>query len=335
MTIASLSKNISKSLKFKKLKFSKLSENKNMLVISLSAFFLLTTVATYLGTQKTEFTYKIKNKGQAIVLDAVIYPPLPVLTTQSDSSFPVISAQAALAIDLDSKVTLYEKDPDGLYLPASTTKIVSAMVALDHYQDEDIVKVGQVFVEGQKMGLSFGEEITAGSLIDGLLILSANDAAEVLSQNYPGGRDVFIAQMNKIASDLNLYNTHFENPSGLDGGRHFSTARDLVKIATIAMQDERFSRRVGVKQKLVSSIDGRVIHNLVSTNELLGKVEGVLGVKTGWTENARENLVTYLERDGKKIMIALMGSQDRFGETKELIDWIYSNYDWQEVKYPN
>jgi len=66
----------------------------------------------------------------------------------------------------------------------------------------------------------------------------------------------------------------------------------------------------------------------------LGVVDGVLGVKTGWTENARENLVTYIERDNKKIMIALLGSQDRFGETKELIDWIFSNYSWKEVQYP-
>ena len=85
----------------------------------------------------------------------------------------------------------------------------------------------------------------------------------------------------------------------------------------------------------MTSIDGVVKHNLIATNELLGEVDGVLGVKTGWTENARENLVTYLERDGKRIMIAVLGSQERFGETKELINWIFSNYEWKEVKAPS
>jgi len=85
---------------------------------------------------------------------------------------------------------------------------------------------------------------------------------------------------------------------------------------------------------VVRSENGKIVHRLTNINELLGVVEGVLGVKTGWTENARENLVTYIERDNRKIMIALLGSQDRFGETKELIDWIFSNYSWSEVKYP-
>jgi D-alanyl-D-alanine carboxypeptidase len=81
-------------------------------------------------------------------------------------------------------------------------------------------------------------------------------------------------------------------------------------------------------------VGGKIRHKLVNINELLGEVEGVLGVKTGWTENARENLVTYIERDGHSVMITLLGSQDRFGETKELINWIFENYSWEEVKFP-
>jgi D-alanyl-D-alanine carboxypeptidase (penicillin-binding protein 5/6) len=101
------------------------------------------------------------------------------------------------------------------------------------------------------------------------------------------------------------------------------------------MEDPRFAEIVGTKTQVVRSIDGKIAHYLTNINELLGKIPGVLGVKTGWTENARENLVTYVNRDGHRVMIAVLGSQDRFGETKELIDWIYSSYQWQEVKYPN
>ena len=100
------------------------------------------------------------------------------------------------------------------------------------------------------------------------------------------------------------------------------------------MKNPLFSQIVGTKEKVVESYDGKIKHKLVNINELVGKVEGVLGVKTGWTQDARENLVTYIERDGSRVMIVLLASQDRFGETRELIDWIFENYEWREVTYP-
>lgn len=259
------------------------------------------------------------------------FTPLPRL--HEEVTFPIISAQAALAIDLDSGVTLYEKDPDKLLLPASTTKIITALVAMDYYPPDMVIKVGKVKVEGQKMGLVEGEEITAGDLLYGLLIFSANDAAEVLAQNFPGGRDLFIAAMNLKARQLHLENSNFINPSGLDGGTHVSTARDLIRVSEIAMQNPKFAEIVGTKEKEVKSVDGKISHKLVNINELVGSVDGVLGVKTGWTEGARENLVTYIERNGKKVMIALLASQDRFGETRELIEWIFDSYQWKEITY--
>jgi D-alanyl-D-alanine carboxypeptidase (penicillin-binding protein 5/6) len=100
------------------------------------------------------------------------------------------------------------------------------------------------------------------------------------------------------------------------------------------MKNPTFSKIVGTKQVTVTDVTGKSVYNLKNINELLGAVPGVLGIKTGWTENARENLVTYVKRDGHNVVIAVLGSQDRFGETKELIDWIFTNYQWQEVKLP-
>ena len=197
---------------------------------------------------------------------------------------------------------------------------------------DQILKVGKISVEGQKMGLFTGEEIKFSDLLDGLLIYSANDAAEVLSANHPEGRDFFIALMNKKVNDLGLTNSHFSNPTGLDNGAQYSTTRDLIVVAKYAMKIKIFSSVVGTKEKTVKSADGRFSHKLTNINKLLGNVDGVLGVKTGWTENARENLVTYIERDGKKVMMVVLGSSDRFGETKELIDWIFSNYTWEAVE---
>jgi D-alanyl-D-alanine carboxypeptidase len=205
---------------------------------------------------------------------------------------------------------------------------------MDYYLPETVIKVGNVSVEGQKMRLVPGEEIKVSDLLYGLLVYSANDAAEVLAQNYMGGREAFIDAMNIKAKELNLNHSHFTNPAGLDDDTLTSTAKDLTRVATIAMQNPYFSEIVRTKEKVVKSVDGKIVHRLTNVNELLGKVDGVMGVKTGWTENARENLVTYVDRNNHKIMIAILGSQDRFGETKELINWIFKSYEWQEVKYP-
>ena len=262
------------------------------------------------------------------------YPLVPVIS--KDATFPIFSAQGVLAVDLPSGVTLFEKDADKALLPASTTKIVTALVAMDAFNKDDVIEIGNIAIEGQKMGLKKGEKIKVSDLLYGLLVYSANDAAEALTQNYSGGKEGFVLAMNNFAKSLHLENTNFTNPSGLDGGRNHivSTARDLIRVSTYAMKNSEFAKIVATKEITVKSIDGKIAHRLVNVNELLGKVPGVLGVKTGWTENARENLVTYIERDDHKVMIAVLGSQDRFGETKELITWIFANYSWQEVKLP-
>ena len=289
------------------------------------SFFLVATSALLMSKKETQDIPKTPTQLQS-------FTPLPVLS--DSANFPFLSAQSALAVDTISGVTLYEKNPDSPYLPASTTKIVTALVAMDYYQPETIIQVNNIKVEGQKMGLVPEEKISVSSLLDGLLIFSANDAAEVLTQNYPGGREAFIDAMNEKGKEFNLENSHFSTPTGLDKDSQVATARDLIRIAEIAMQNPTFARIVGTKEKVVKSVDGKVVHRLTNINQLIGEVPGVSGVKTGWTENARENLVTYLERDGRHVMIAIMGSQDRFGETKELINWIFGNYSWQQVLYP-
>jgi D-alanyl-D-alanine carboxypeptidase (penicillin-binding protein 5/6) len=275
----------------------------------------------------------LPNSNVEKIENVISYPPLPVLN--QSVSFPVLSAQAALVVDLDSGISLYEKDPDKPLLPASTTKIMTALVAMENYSEDQVLGVSDEKIEGQKMGLKKGEQITVRDLLYGLLVYSANDAAEVLAKSFNGGREAFIAAMNEKAKELSLDNTKFTNPSGLDGDGHVSTARDLIRISEVAMKNPEFAKIVGTKTLVVRSIDGKISHYLTNINELLGKIPGVLGVKTGWTENARENLVTYVNRDNHRIMIAVLGSQDRFGETRELIDWIYTNYSWQEVKLPD
>jgi D-alanyl-D-alanine carboxypeptidase (penicillin-binding protein 5/6) len=302
---------------------------RRFLYLAILSFIFIATSTISLSASNNLFGENILDSISELVGIRKVFSPLPVLA--EGATFPILSAQAVLAIDEDSQVPLFEKNAQSPVLPASTTKIVTALVALDTYPLDQVLTVGNIKVEGQKMRLIKGEKITVENLLYGLLVYSANDAAEVLADSFPGGRDAFIDAMNKKAKELHLENTSFYNPTGLDGNGHVTTAKDLIRVSEVAMRNFIFAQIVATKEKVVKSEDGKITHNLVNINELLGKVPGVMGIKTGWTENARENLVTYLERDNHKIYIAVLGSQDRFGETKELIDWIFTHYTWQEV----
>ncbi|HET7099335.1 MAG TPA: D-alanyl-D-alanine carboxypeptidase family protein [Patescibacteria group bacterium] len=306
-----------------------LTKKNNFLFLNILSFVFISSCALVISGQIPA----IQEFINPVVIQAKTFPPVPVLGTES--SFPTFSAQGVMATDLNSGISLYEKNTDALLLPASTTKIVTALVALDSYPLDAVLTVGKVRVDGQKMGLYQGEQMKVEDLLYGLLVYSANDSAMVLAENYPGGYDAFITAMNNKAKELSMNNSNFENPVGLDGANQITTAKDLVRVSEVAMRNPEFAKIVGTKTITVTDVSGKHHFYLKNINELLGKVPGVLGVKTGWTHNARENLVTYLERDGHKIMIVVLGSQDRFGETTELIDWIFNNYSWQEVHLPN
>ena len=307
--------------------------------------FFLMLVFVFIATSALAISGNfLEKKVEKSVLSSSVknFPPNPVL--KENSGFPLISAQGAIAVDLGSGAPLYEKNPDLVLLPASTTKIVTALVAMDTFSLDQVLTVPKgVGVDGQKMNLYAGEKMRVSDLLYGLLIFSANDAAMTLAMNYPVASDsgikpydAFILAMNDKAVKLSMNNSHFENPVGLDGPTQTTTARDLVRVSEVAMRSPIFSEIVGKKTATVTDITGKSSYRLENVNELLGIVPGVLGIKTGWTENARENLVTYIEREGQdgashKVIIAILGSQDRFGETKELIDWIFSSYEWQEV----
>jgi D-alanyl-D-alanine carboxypeptidase (penicillin-binding protein 5/6) len=261
-----------------------------------------------------------------------IYLPLtesPVNVTGVKA--PWLSARAAVVIDADDKTIVYAKNPDTKLLPASTTKIVTALVALEVYPLDKIITVDSVHQTGQVMKLRPGERISVENLLYGLLVESANDAATVLAQHFPGGEDAFIAAMNQKVKQLGLTNTNFTNASGLDAYGHYTSAHDLALIAAAAMTNPIFKKIVGTLGITVADADNTLTHDLETINELLGKVAGLSGVKTGWTELAGECFVAYVSRDGRNLISVVLGSSDRFGETTALINWVYSNYRWQTV----
>jgi D-alanyl-D-alanine carboxypeptidase len=243
---------------------------------------------------------------------------------------PYLTARSAVVIDADSKAILLAKNPDEKLLPASTTKIMTALVALDKFALTDVVSVGDLTVEPMIMKLKSGERITVENLLYGLLVGSANDAAIALARFYPGGQAEFVKAMNQKARELHLESTQFTNPIGLDNVGHYTTSHDLSLLAAVAMQNPEFAKLVSTQAITVSDADNTVSHELTNVNQLLGKIPGLAGVKTGWTINAGECLVSYTVRNHRKIITVVLDSADRFGETAILIDWVWANHRWEE-----
>lgn len=170
------------------------------------------------------------------------------------------------------------------------------------------------------------------SLLYGMLLNSGNDASFAIAENFPGGVEEFVAAMNRKAQDLGLQDTNFDNPAGFDNPKHFSSASDLAEIAQEALKNAQLARIFATKDTEVVSWDKRYKHQLSNLNKLLSKVHGVLGVKTGYTKEAKENLVTLVEREGHRLLLVVLGSDDRFGETESLIEWAYGNFVWPNAE---
>jgi D-alanyl-D-alanine carboxypeptidase (penicillin-binding protein 5/6) len=257
--------------------------------------------------------------------------PAPYPVNKRISEPPSLSARSIVVLDANSMVTLYEKEPNLRLLPASTTKIMTALVTLEHYPLDWVLTVEEMKVDGNQIKLLPGERITVENLLYGALVGSGNDAAFVLAENFPGGTGAFVEAMNQKAKDLGLLDTYFTNPIGLDEAGHYSTAKDLAKLTVEAIKNSVFLRIVSTSAVAVSDVTGEINHFLKNTNELIGKLEGVRGVKTGWTQNAGECLIALTERNGEKMVTVVLGSQDRFGETQKLIEWVFTNFSWELV----
>ncbi|PIS12476.1 hypothetical protein COT70_00645 [candidate division WWE3 bacterium CG09_land_8_20_14_0_10_47_33] len=248
----------------------------------------------------------------------------------ADASLPPkITARSAYLLDLQSGFVLYDKNSLRKLPPASTVKVATALVALDNYKLDEVVVVPSTCVlrTGESiMGLQPREKITVRDLLRGLLIASASDAACTLAYHHPEGVLTFVAAMNHLAAALKLEQTYFVNPTGLDSSLQYSSAQDLTVLTKKALKDPFLCEVVKTKEITVSSNDGKFQHYLKTTNELLGKIPGILGVKTGYTGKAKEVFVFYFKGGEREFLGAVMGSSDRFSDTKDLLAWILSSF---------
>lgn len=244
---------------------------------------------------------------------------------------PNLTAGAAVLIEARTGVVIYEKNAAERIYPASTTKMMTAILALESGKTDEVVTVGEdaAGTEGSSMNLSAGDKLRFMDLLYGVMMASGNDAAIVLADYLSGSVEAFAAQMTKKARELGAKDTHFSNSSGLPAQNHYSTAYDLSRIAMYGYKDEGFRQLVGTAKREIHWVEPSKSEILENTNLLLGHYPGANGIKTGYTEAAGECLIASAERDGAALIAVVMHAEDdkRFDEAAKLLD-----YGFEKVK---
>lgn len=247
------------------------------------------------------------------------------------SFFPIdasaISAEKAVVLDAATGRVLYEKQADSQGLIASTTKIMTALVVCEQCNVLDRMKIPKeaVGIEGSSMYLKEGEVLTIQELLYGLMLHSGNDAAIALAIYCGGTVEGFVQLMNDKAHILGLNNTHFENPNGLDSPGHYSTARDLATLTSYAMKNPIFSKTVSTKSVNISN------RSLRNHNKLLWRVEGVDGVKTGYTKAAGRILVSTAQREGRRLIAVTMNDPNDWQDHEKLLCEGFDQYSVEKI----
>ena len=244
--------------------------------------------------------------------------------TISNVKKPDVTAESAISYDLSTGQLLFAKNIRRRLPLASLTKIMTATVALQNAKIDDKFTVSKsaATVGEDSMGLTEGESLTLGELLYGLMLSSGNDAAETIAQDSRFGRDNFVYLMNKEAEDLGLTDTHFTNPTGLQGdGNQYSSAYDLLVMSRFALENSDFARVASTYEYDIPATDTHKEYHLYNETNLLTSYPGVKGVKTGYTYEAGLCLVTYLDYEGHKIIAVLLNAQNRRQEMKDLLDY--------------
>jgi len=222
---------------------------------------------------------------------------------------PRIQAKSAVVLDMDSGAILYSYEPDVRRPMASTTKIMTAVLAIDTLPLDRMVTVSPraAAVGEQSLGLKAGNRLTVEQLLYGALVHSANDAAYALGEACAGTMQAFVSKMNDKAKELGLSNTHYVNPEGLDAAGHFTSACDLAALARVAMRSPEFRKVVGTVDYSLTLPGASAPFTFRNVNKLLGKVDWVTGIKTGSTSGAGFCLVASGSIGGRSLVSVVMG----------------------------
>ncbi len=302
---------------------TKRSSEKNMLpfAAALAAVLLLCLGGSFVFSQLA-----LKDNtptGSLTAIDTALF-----IRADYDIPCPDISARSAVLIEAGSGEVLISKNSDMRLPMASTTKIMTALVALESCDLYERIQIPQkaVGVEGSSIYLSADEHLTLEELLYAMMLESANDAAAAIAIHIGGSIEGFAEMMNARAEKMGLCDTHFENPHGLDGESHYTTARELALIAREAMSNEVFKTIVSTHKKTIPHGDGGV-RLLINHNKLLDRYDGAIGVKTGFTKKSGRCLVSAAERDGTTFIAVTIGAGDDWNDHKKLLDCGFDHYE--------
>jgi len=286
------------------------------LIIRHDKLTLESPVGKVIGTSKAE----IKNNW---------FPRIS--THKLNNTGPAVSAKSAIAVDFATGEVILERNSQERLPVASTQKIMTALIVFENAELDKMFVVSKkaAGVGENSMGLTAGEKLVVRDLLYGLMLVSGNDAAVALAEGVAGSEEAFVQMMNAKASALGLKNTKFTNASGLDedGKEQYSAAYDLAVIARYTWENYPEFRKIS--STVGEYIDANAYHkafDLYNDTNLLTTYPGVRGIKPGFTWEAGLCLVTYAENENKKILAVILGSDDRRGEMKEILDYSFSFY---------
>ena len=255
-----------------------------------------------------------------------IWEEIKEVSSKENKNIPVLNSKSAIIFDRTSKKIIFEKNANEKRAMASTTKIMTAILTIEKGNLEEIVEVSQkaASIHGSRLGLKKGDKIKLEDLLYGLLLKSGNDAAMQIAISISGSIENFAEMMNEKAEELGLKNTHFVTPHGLDNSNHYTTAYELAILTDYALNIPEFAKIVNTKQYTIQINSTPVL--ITNTNELLGNLNGVNGVKTGFTNLAGRCLVTSCVRDNWQIITIVLGADSKKSRTKDSISLIEYNY---------
>lgn len=259
-----------------------------------------------------------------------------VVANEDAQQLNINAQNGAILINAETGDVIYEKDSDKIAPMASTTKIMTTLLALEHDNLDEpfVVDSNAIKIEGSSMGLKEGDYLTIRDLCYGMMLPSGNDAANVVATKIAGSVDEFVKMMNSKAQELGLTNTHFCTPSGLDTSEkneHHSTARDMALLTQKAMENPDFCEICSQSHKKLTFGNppaDRVIRN---HNRLLKEFDGACGVKTGFTKKAGRCLVSAAQRDGLKLIAVVLKDHDDWQDSKNLFEYGFSKFSLKEL----
>ncbi|AWP28435.1 D-alanyl-D-alanine carboxypeptidase family protein [Paenibacillus sp. Cedars] len=246
---------------------------------------------------------------------------------------PANHAQAAALIDVTSGRMLYSKNGDERLRIASLTKIMTAIVAIEHGKLDDRVKISKnAFAkEGSSIFLKLGEEMTLENLLFGLMLRSGNDAATAIAEHVGGTEEGFVMLMNEKAAQLGMTNSHFMNPHGLDHDEHYSSANDMAKLTAYALKNPVFSEIVKTPTKKAPNPNESWDYKWDNKNKMLRFYEGADGVKTGYTKKAFRCLVSSATRNGQQIAAVTLNDGNDWNDHSNMLDYGFAHFPLKKV----